>query len=278
MIGVFTQDDWEIRRGLTLNLGVRWDKDSLFQGDNNNFAPRVGFAWNLDNSGKTVIRGNTGIFYDTLESSVINRESNFGPQSVRDHDRSSPGRSALSDRSRIVSAHFRPARHRAPCAVYVPIFQGAEFPLSIGDQFHRSRAVFLQHESRRAARAQHQLGPLGRLHARVRLQSAHDVRHQRAAVFRARPGPDPNPGARRSAAAARRSESRRADRTASTSPDFARCISSTTAAARSTTPSSWPDQAAGEAIRLAGQLHARHARGNVDNFRVKNSFVPGLTT
>jgi outer membrane receptor protein involved in Fe transport len=48
MIGLFAQDDWEIRRGLTLNLGVRWDKDSLFQGDNNNIAPRAGFAWTAD--------------------------------------------------------------------------------------------------------------------------------------------------------------------------------------------------------------------------------------
>src|SRR5262245_61367322 len=77
MIGVFAQDDWEARRGLTLNVGVRWDKDSLFQGDNNNIAPRVGFAWNVGGGGgsrtvNTVIRGNTGIFYDTLESSLIN--------------------------------------------------------------------------------------------------------------------------------------------------------------------------------------------------------------
>ena len=79
MAGVFAQDDWEVRRGLTLNVGLRWDKDSLFQGDNNNFAPRAGFAWNVGGDARTVIRGNTGIFYDTLESSAINRESNTGP-------------------------------------------------------------------------------------------------------------------------------------------------------------------------------------------------------
>src|SRR6185503_20528649 len=61
MIGVFAQDDWELRRGLTLNLGVRWDKDSLFQGDNNNIAARAGFAWNVGGKTSTVVRGNTGI-------------------------------------------------------------------------------------------------------------------------------------------------------------------------------------------------------------------------
>src|SRR5262249_4717743 len=79
MVGVFAQDDWELKTGLTLNLGVRWDKDSLFQGDNKNFAPRLGFAWNIGGQAKTVVRGNAGVFYDTIESSGINRESNFGP-------------------------------------------------------------------------------------------------------------------------------------------------------------------------------------------------------
>ena len=79
MAGAFAQDDWEIHPGLTVNVGLRWDKDSLFQGDNNNVAPRVGFAWTVGSDGKTVIRGNSGVFYDTLESSAINRESNTGP-------------------------------------------------------------------------------------------------------------------------------------------------------------------------------------------------------
>jgi len=79
MAGVFAQDDWVVAHGLTVNAGVRWDKDSLFQGDNNNIAPRVGFAWNVGGNTRTVVRGNSGIFYDTLESSLINRESNTGP-------------------------------------------------------------------------------------------------------------------------------------------------------------------------------------------------------
>ena len=141
LIGVFTQDDWEVRRGLTLNLGVRWDKDSLFQGDNNNFAPRVGFAWNPDGDAKTVIRGGTGIFYDTLESSLINRESNTGPvgQTTIDLRQGDPLFPTFPNR---LSAFPTGAGTVPRALVYVPIFQGPDFPLGIGDQFHRTAPYF----------------------------------------------------------------------------------------------------------------------------------------
>ena len=87
--GYFIQDDFKIRPNLVINLGLRYDyysvprerdgrlfnreepfglgplrpSDSIYEADRNNFAPRVGFAWTVDSSGKTVVRGGSGIFY-----------------------------------------------------------------------------------------------------------------------------------------------------------------------------------------------------------------------
>ncbi len=154
MVGAFAQDDWEIRRGFTLNVGVRWDKDSLFQGDNNNFAPRAGFAWNIGDQGRTVVRGSTGIFYDTLESSAINRESNTGPvgQTTIDLRRGDALFPAYPSRL----AAFPTGTATVPRAeVFVPVFEGDDFPGGIGDEFRRVAPYFFNS----SIGVQHELGP-----------------------------------------------------------------------------------------------------------------------
>lgn len=97
-IAFFAQDSWRATRKLTFNYGIRYDveftqtiapvdfRDPLSginltaadilaaqdaigvqQGiprDNNNFAPRFGFAYDIFGNGKTVVRGALGLFYD----------------------------------------------------------------------------------------------------------------------------------------------------------------------------------------------------------------------
>lgn len=89
--GAFFQDDWRIRRNLSINFGVRYDlssvikeKDDLlgnfdpvvglqqvginidapYKGDHNNFAPRLGVVWDPWEKGNTVFRAGAGITYE----------------------------------------------------------------------------------------------------------------------------------------------------------------------------------------------------------------------
>ena len=92
----FVQDDWRVTPKLILNLGVRYElttvlKDrnnqlgnfdpnsatgfsqvgiggftSPYNGDHNNFSPRIGFAWDVRGDGKTVIRGGGSIMYEEI--------------------------------------------------------------------------------------------------------------------------------------------------------------------------------------------------------------------
>jgi len=62
-IGVFVQDEWRLRPNLMISYGLRWENESILP-DRNNFGPRFAFAWDPLKSGKTVIRGGAGIFYN----------------------------------------------------------------------------------------------------------------------------------------------------------------------------------------------------------------------
>jgi hypothetical protein len=59
---VFLQDTYNVRSGLTLDLGVRYEGQT-FTNDLNNVAPRIGFAWMLPHVRSTVLRGGYGIYY-----------------------------------------------------------------------------------------------------------------------------------------------------------------------------------------------------------------------
>ena len=78
--GAFVTDDWRLRPGLTLSLGLRYENQTNIS-SNLNFAPRVALAWSPGASGakapKTVFRLGAGVFYDRFSENLTLNAKRF---------------------------------------------------------------------------------------------------------------------------------------------------------------------------------------------------------
>ncbi len=95
---LYAQDEWRVGRGLTLNLGLRYELDTLIwnknrkndgsfyprvlpyvnfasRGDDNNISPRLGLAWDVRNDGKTVVRAGYGRLFNTIMNGTPGAEA-----------------------------------------------------------------------------------------------------------------------------------------------------------------------------------------------------------
>lgn len=73
--GAWIGDKWHARAGLTIEAGLRYDRQSLptpLPVSNRNFAPRLGLAWQPGGSAKWVIRAGTGLFFDRPPLAFLN--------------------------------------------------------------------------------------------------------------------------------------------------------------------------------------------------------------
>jgi hypothetical protein len=66
----FAQDSVHVNDDLTLDLGVRYDRQTLTDATKN-VAPRVGFGWHPGGDSRLAVRGGFGIYYTQIRSNAI---------------------------------------------------------------------------------------------------------------------------------------------------------------------------------------------------------------
>jgi len=80
-VGIYAQDEWRLKPNLMISYGLRFENESIVR-DLNNWGPRVAFAYDPFGTGKTVIRGGAGIFYNrallrTIDDFTLGAQQRF---------------------------------------------------------------------------------------------------------------------------------------------------------------------------------------------------------
>jgi hypothetical protein len=88
--GWYVQDDYRLRKNLTISYGVRHELQNHVPGKFN-VAPRFGFVWSPKKSGSITLRGGAGIFYDWFSAQTYEQTLRVDGQRQRDLVVTNPG-------------------------------------------------------------------------------------------------------------------------------------------------------------------------------------------
>jgi len=67
---LFVQDNMRLHRDFTLDVGLRYDRQTLTDAKNN-FAPRIGFAWHPGSDSRLVLRGGYAMYYTQIRANAV---------------------------------------------------------------------------------------------------------------------------------------------------------------------------------------------------------------
>ena len=88
-LSAYLQDSWAVLPSLSLNVGVRWDEQKIFDSIGvkqidlkHDFAPRIGVVWDPTSDHKSKVYGSFGYFYEQLPMDLVIRSYSYERQPV----------------------------------------------------------------------------------------------------------------------------------------------------------------------------------------------------
>ncbi|HET9794641.1 MAG TPA: TonB-dependent receptor [Thermoanaerobaculia bacterium] len=122
MTTAYLQDTWNALPNLTVNLGVRWDRQQIIDSAGvqqidlkKDYAPRFGFVWDPTRDHKTKVYGSFGRYYEEIPMDLVIRSYSYERQphiynySPTDFHPDPNAEADLGKQSNIVGANIEPA-------------------------------------------------------------------------------------------------------------------------------------------------------------------------
>jgi hypothetical protein len=88
-LSAYLQDSWAVLPNLSVNLGVRWDEQKIYDSAgtqqiniNDEFSPRVGVIWDPTSDHKSKVYGSFGYFYEEIPMDLVIRSYSYERQPV----------------------------------------------------------------------------------------------------------------------------------------------------------------------------------------------------